>query len=307
MKSIILDAVVRSALVVVASGALLSTVSAAEDASKAKKADASTASVPRLSDGHPNFSGVWVPDTPAMIQNRRLPNGTVPCVVGCPGAPPLAPDVGAAQPAATRPTEGAAPAAAPAAARPAMRAPQKPKYKPEFMAKVKDLDARQVQEDPALRCRNPGLPRIGAPDAIVQTPGQIVILYSDLFGAAYRIIPTDGRAHRTDAEETYLGESVGKWEGDTLVIEAVKFVEDTWLIDNGAFHTPNLKVVERIRFNGDRLEYQATAHDPEVLLEPWEMRPRMLKLSNKPMNEPLPCIETDLDHIVDGTHHDNAR
>ena len=253
-------------------------------------------SVPRLADGHPNFSGVWVPDVPSMFQNRRQANGTIPCIIGCPGAAPLAEDEGAARPAATA-----------AAVRAAMRMPQRPKYKPEFQAKVKAMDDNQVQEDPALRCGNPGLPRIGAPDAIVQTPGQIVFLYNDLSGAAFRMIPTDGRAHRKDVEETYLGDSVGKWEGDTLVIEAVKFVEDTWLIDDGAFHTPNLRVVETLKFNAGKLEYQATAHDPEVLAEPWAMRPRMLKLSDKPLNEPVPCVEVDMDHVVDGTHHDNAR
>jgi hypothetical protein len=262
----------------------------------------------RLSDGRPDFSGVWVNDGPAAFQNRRLPNGTIPCVVGCPGAPPLAPDEGAApRPAAPAAAPPAGAAAAPARPNPAMRTPQRPKYKPEFQAKVKQLDADQVKEDPALRCGNPGLPRIGAPDAIVHTTGQIVFLYNDLHGAAFRMIPTDGRPHRTNVEETYLGESVGKWQGDTLVIEAVKFVEDTWLIDDGAFHTADLRVVETLKFNGDKLEYQATAHDPAVLAEPWAMRTRTLKLSDKPINEPIPCIEIDLDHVVDGTHHDNAR
>jgi len=279
----------------------MTAVHGADDKMPAEKA----AGVQRLTDGHPNLSGVWVPDAVPMFQNRRLPNGTIPCVVGCPGAPPLGAEEGAASAATAAPAAASAiPSAAP---RPAMRGPQRPKYKPEFQAKVKQLDDKQVQEDPALRCGNPGLPRIGAPDAIVQTPGQIVFLYSDLFGAAFRMIPTDGRPHRKDAEETYLGDSVGKWEGDTLVIDSVKFVEDTWLIDDGAFHTPNLRVVETLKLNGGKLEYQATAHDPEVLAEPWAMRPRVLKLSDKPLNEPVPCVELDMDHVVDGTHHDNAR
>jgi len=245
--------------------------------------------IPRLADGHPNFSGVWVRDGMGGDNfggGRRTADGSV-CIL-CPPAPP----------------PGAAPGAAPA--RPRL-GPERPKYKVEFAAKVKELDDKQVEMDPALRCGNPGLPRIGAPDAIVHTPGQIVFLYNDLHGAAFRMIPTDGRQHRADAEETYLGDSVGKWEGDTLVIEAVKFVEDTWLIDDGAFHTPDLKVVERVRFNGDKIEYQVTAHDPAVLAEPWQMRARNLKRSDKPINEPIPCIERDLDHVVDGTHHDNAR
>jgi hypothetical protein len=254
-------------------------------------ADDKKSDMPRLADGRPDFNGVWVRDGlggDAFGSGKRETDGSV-CIL-CPATPPAAAGAGAtAQPA--RPRLG----------------PERPKYKPEFAAKVKELDTRQVEEDPALRCGNPGLPRIGAPDGVVQTSGQVVFLYNDLFGAAFRIIPTDGRPHRKDAEETYLGDSVGKWDGDTLVIESVKFVEDTWLIDDGAFHTADLKVVERLRLNNGKLEYQATAHDPAVLAEPWQMRTRVLRRSDKPMNEPLPCIERDLDHVVDGTHHDNAR
>ena len=250
------------------------------------QAPAENASIPRLADGKPDFSGVWVRDGGGLAP-RRAADGSV-CIL-CPPTPPTgAPATGRGRVALGQ-------------------APERPAYKPEFVAKVKDLDTRQVEMDPALRCGNPGLPRIGSPDAIVQTPGQIVFLYNDLHGAAYRMIPTDGRPHRKDAEETYLGDSVGTWEGDTLVIEAVKFVEDTWLIDDGAFHTPDLRVVERIRFNNGKLEYQATAHDPAVLAEPWQMRMRTLRRSDQMIGEALPCNDRDIDHVVDGTHHDNAR
>lgn len=258
-------------------------------AAAASAEDGKQTNVPRLADGKPDFSGVWVRDGlggDTFGSGRRQADGSV-CIL-CPPEPP----------------PGAAPTNAQARAR---MAPDRPKYKPEFQAMVKELDDKQVEMDPALRCGNPGLPRIGAPDQIVQTPGQVVFLYNDLHGAAFRVIPTDGRPHRKDAEETYLGDSIGKWEGDTLVIEAVKFVEDTWLIDDGAFHTPDLKVVERVRFDNGKLEYQATAHDPAVLAEPWQMRKRVLKRSDKPLHEPIPCIDRDIDHVVDGTHHDNAR
>ena len=295
MKSIQFSSALRIAIGMALCGALMTASAQTPGSAKGKidaKAADKSATARRLADGHPNFSGVWIPDAPGMIQARRLPDGSIPCVVGCP--PPA---TGA---------EKSDAKAAEAPPRPS-RTPQKPKYKAEYVAKVQDLSERQVKTDPALRCGNPGLPRIGAPDQIVQIPGQVIFLYSDLFGAAFRVIPTDGRPHRVDAEETYLGESVGKWEGDTLVIEAMKFIEDTWLIDNGAFHTSNLKVVERVKFNGNKLEYQATAYDPEVLAEPWEMRTRTLKMSDKPLNEPIPCVETDLDHMVDSSHHDNAR
>src|SRR5476649_2082385 len=63
----------------------------------------------------------------------------------------------------------------------------RPTYKAEFLAKVKDLNDRQVQEDSTLRCMSPGVPRIGPPDKIVQTPSQVVFLYDDLSGSFFRI------------------------------------------------------------------------------------------------------------------------
>lgn len=186
-------------------------------------------------------------------------------------------------------------------------APDRPKYKAEFVSRVKDLEARQVQMDPVLRCRSPGLPRIGPPDKIVQLPHEIVFLYEDVSGAFWRIIPLDGRKHREDADESYLGDSVGRWEGDTLVIEAVNFNEDTWLTDDGSFHTNELRVVETLRRVRDTIEWQATAHDPKVLAEPWKVRPRLGRLSKTELLEPVPCVEQDLKHMVDDTHHDNPR
>jgi hypothetical protein len=271
------------------------------DAVAAKaKASAKKDDVLRLSDGKPDLNGVWVNDGMSFINPQRDANGSVICIVGCPPPKPATPPPAAGAPATT-----AAPAA-PAAPRGPMR-PGRPKYKPEFEAKVKELSDKQVELDETLRCGNPGLPRIGPPSAIVQRPGQVAFLYDDLSGSFFRLIPTDGRPHRTNAEESYLGDSVGKWEGDTLVIEARNFNDITWLTDNGAFHTKQLKVTERIRRVGDKIEYQAIAEDPAVLAEPYVLRARVLKLSNEPMEEPLACVEKDMKHMVDSTHHDNPR
>jgi hypothetical protein len=241
--------------------------------------------LPRLADGKPDFNGTW--DNGAgidFINPQKSADGSI-CVSGCP-----------------RPA--AAPGAAP---RPAPMAPDRPKYKPELAAKVKELEAKQVEHDPVLRCRSPGLPRIGPPDKIVQTPGQIVFLYDDVSGAFWRIVPTDGRPHRKDVDESYLGDSVGHWEGDTLVIETVNFNGESWLTDDGAFHTTGLRVTERLSRNGDMMEWQAIADDPAVLAEPWKLRPRRMKLTTQELAEPVPCVEQDLKHLVDDTHHDNPR
>jgi hypothetical protein len=252
----------------------------------ANAANPAAAPTPKLTDGHPDLNGTWDNGRSAF---GFAPNaGGTTCVFGC------------------APAAGGARGNAAAAAQP-QRGAARPAYKPEFIAKVKDLDERQVKEDPALKCRPPGLPRIGPPDKIVQTPGQVVFLYDDLSGAFFRIIPTDGRGHRTDVDPNYLGDSVGRWEKDTLVVEAVNFNDDSWLIDNGAFHTTGLRVVERLRRVGNTIEYEATAYDPAVLAEPWVMRPRLLKLTRQELSEPEPCVERSLDHLVTLEHHDNPR
>jgi len=273
----------------------------------APKASAAGA-IPRLSDGHPDLNGTWDNGSGIdFIHPEKSSDGSV-CISGCEpavGAAPAATAAGAA------PATGAAAAAPVAAAAPAARkarpAPNMPRYKPQFLAKVRDLDKRQVETDPVLRCRSPGLPRIGPPDKIVQRPGQVVFLYDDVSGAFFRIIPTDGRAHRTDVDDSYLGDSVGHWEGDTLVIEANQFNDDSWLTDNGAFHTRGLTVTERLHRSGDEIEYQAVANDPAVLVQPWKPDRRILKLTQVELAEPVPCVDQDLKHLVDESHHANPR
>jgi hypothetical protein len=242
---------------------------------------------PTTADGHPDLTGTWDKGgTTFGFKTGVDPTASV-CVFGnCPRPNPP-------------PQANAAPTARPA--------PEFPKYKPELLARVKALSERQVYEDTSLRCMNPGLPRIGAPKKIVQSPGQVVFLYDDLTGFAWRIIPTDGRAHRKDVDYSYLGDSVGRWEGDTLVIEATMFNDDTWLIDNGAFHTSALRVVETLKRVGDTIQYQVTAYDPQALAEPWAKRPIVLKLTNEELIEPAPCQDRSIPHLVNLEHHDNGR
>ena len=174
-----------------------------------------SAGIPRSADGHPDLSGTW--DNGAGIDFvRPTKEGDSVCIFGCAG--------------------GAAP---PPAAGPAPRQ-STPQYRPEFAARVADLDKRQVQEDPVLRCVAPGVPRIGPPDKIVQRAGEAVFLYEDVSGSFFRIVPTDGRPHPTNNEPSFLGDAVGHWEGDTLVVETKNFNDQTWLTDNGAFHTTDL-------------------------------------------------------------------
>ncbi|HZI81841.1 MAG TPA: hypothetical protein VFD69_20105 [Vicinamibacterales bacterium] len=256
-------------------------------------AQLSAKATPRLS-GKPDLNGTWDHlGGIEFIRPTKLPDGSV-CIRGC--APPAG---------APRPVPAPAAAPRPAAAPPA---PLFPKYKPEFLAKVKDLSARQVETDSGLRCMAPGLPRLGPPGKIIQTAKEVVFLYDDVNGAFFRIIPVDGRkTYRKDMPASYLGDSIGRFEGDTLVVETTNFNDDTWLTDNGAFHTTDLKVVERLRRVGDTIEYTATSHDPAVLVEPWNSKPYTMWITSQELEEPARCEDRDLDHVVDGTHHDNPR
>jgi len=241
---------------------------------------------PRLADGHPDLNGTWDNGSGIdFLHPEHLQGGSV-CVAGC--EPPPAPT---AQRTAAR-------------ARPA---PNFPRYRPQFLAKVKSLSDHQLKTDGVLHCRSPGVPRIGPPDKIVERPGQVVFLYDDVSGSFWRIIPTDGRAHRTDVEDSSMGDGVGHWEGDTLVVDGTHFTDDTWLTDNGAFHTNQMHVIERFKRVGDTLEWQATVDDPTVLLAPWKTNLRVAKLTTEELVEPTPCIDKDISHVVDNTHHDNPR
>jgi hypothetical protein len=242
--------------------------------------------LPRAADGHPDLSGTWDNGGGIGFVRPRREGDSI-CVSGCgPSAPAPA-------------------AAAGTAPRPAP--PSTPQYRPEFAARVADLRARQVEEDPVLRCLAPGVPRIGPPDKIVQRAGEAVFLYEDVSGNFFRIVPTDGRPHPKGNEPSFLGDAVGRWEGDTLVVETVNFNGEAWLTDNGAFHTRDLRVVERLQRTADTLEWSATAYDPTVLAAPWELSTRRAQLTDLEIVESPPCIDRSLQHMVDDTHHANPR
>lgn len=239
---------------------------------------------PRMPNGKPDFNGTW--DNGGGIEflkPQTLADGSV-CVSNCP--PP--PGGAAAGPRVVVP-------------------PDVPKYKPQFTAKVADLAKNQQKTDPVLRCRPPGVPRIGPPDKIVQTAKEMVFLYEDVSGPFFRIVPLDGKSHRGDDSESWLGDAVGHWEGDTLVVQTGNFNDESWLTDNGAFHTAKLKVTERLVRSGTAIEWSAVVEDPEVLVEPWKLRPRRMNLTDVDMSEPAPCFDQDLQHMVDDSFHANPR
>jgi hypothetical protein len=193
--------------------------------------------------------------------------------------------------------------------------PNKPLYKPQFWEKVQQGDQNGNTDDPSYGCMPAGVPRMGPPAKIVQTPKELVFLYvsppAQGWGDQYRVIPTDGRAHTplADLDGTWKGESIGHWEGgedDTLVIDTIGFNDTSWLEIGGYLHSENMHVTERLRREGDLLTWQATVEDPDVLIKPWTMNPRTLKINPDPkavLSESLPCVERDLSHLVTKEHH----
>jgi hypothetical protein len=191
--------------------------------------------------------------------------------------------------------------------------PSRPIYKPEFWDKVQSLDQWTNKEDPIMTCQPMGLPRSGTPRRIYHTVNDITMLYTtgDYGGGnrEFRVIPTDGRKHNPQKaiEATYYGYTVGHWEGDTLVLDSISFVDTTWFGRGGLFHSANMRMVEKFTRKGDEILYEATIEDPDVLAEPWVMPARTLRLNAAPdaglVAERANCEIYEADAIVTQARH----
>jgi hypothetical protein len=250
----------------------------------ARYPDAATKPTPRTADGHPDLNGVWHHYFGALV--AQVGNNS------------FALDAG-------KLFGGGANKGGPVIK--AMPDPA-PAYKPEYVAKVKMLNENQVKEDGALHCRPPGVPRVGPPQQIVMTPKQAVFLYADITGNYWRVVQLDGRGHNNDPdlEAMPTGDSIGHWEGDTLVVDVTRLSDDTWRGNNGLMHSNKLHVIERLKRVGDTIQYQMTAEDPQVLAKPWTIT-RTLTLQSDTLQEAAVCVDNDAGHLVNLEHHDNGR
>lgn len=241
------------------------------------------AKVRRLPDGHPDLSGTWaygIGLPPGAL--KKVVDGTV--------------TVSKLDQSARQQPRGDVPGALPWT--PA------PSYKPESQEKVKYLAANESKQDSVFYCGKPGVPRIGAPRKIVQLPSEMIFLYEDISGDPYRVIPTDGRPHRKDANPSYYGDAVGHWEGYTLVVESINFVDDTWFGEEGYFHSDRMRVTERLWLTPEnKLAYQVTVDDPGVLTQPWTNYARVSAPSNDLLEESPPCKDDDGPRLVNSDHH----
>ncbi len=141
-------------------------------------------------------------------------------------------------------------------------------------AKYHGDDASTVLSDPIFQCYPPGVPRIylmNFPVQIVQIPGQVIMLFE--YDHFIRRIYTDGRPHDTDQGALWMGDTIGKWEGDTLVADTNSFNDKTLLDRVGHLHSDALHVVERLRrIDRDTLEIEFTVDDQKAYTKPWSTK-----------------------------------
>jgi len=169
-------------------------------------------------------------------------------------------------------------------------------YRPEALKLWQERKERLAKDDPAVYCLPNGPVRMTSlPYKIVQTP-QLVVLLSEGNTHSFRRFFVDGRAHNLDLEpNSWSGDSTGKWEGDTLVVDTIGFNDRTWLDDTGKPHSDQLHVVERYRRpDARRLEIQYTIEDPKFLTRPYTFT-RALVPANREIQERF-CTEQN--HLV---------
>jgi hypothetical protein len=192
--------------------------------------------------------------------------------------------------------------------------PSRPDYKPEFWDKIQELDQWTNKDDPVMTCQPLGLPRQGTPRRIIETDKDIIFFYgqySDYGGGntEFRDIPTDGRARtkEKELEATYYGYSIGKWEGDTLVIDSTSFVDTTWLGRGGLFHSADMHIIEKLTRVGDEIRYDMTIEDPDSFIEPWVMPTRILRKARGDDPTIIPerafCEVYEQGHVVTQLRH----
>ena len=237
--------------------------------------------LPRLSDGRPDMNGIWQVLNEAnydlephmarhSMQLREGPLGPVPAIptlrLGAVGAVPgsLGVIVGGG------------------------RIP----YTPEARALKEENAANWIERDPEVKCYMPGVPRatyIPMPFQIIQSERDVFIAYQ--FAGAVRDIYMDNPG--SSQVDSWMGWSVGRWEGDTLVVDVTGLSDQTWFDRAGSHHSYQLHVVERYTMvSPNHIDYEATIEDPLVLTEPFTIRmPLYRRLEDNARLMDFRCVE----------------
>ena len=237
--------------------------------------------LPRLSDGRPDMNGIWQVLNEAnydlephmarhSMQLREGPLGPVPAIptlrLGAVGAVPGSLGVI---------VDGG-------------RIP----YTPEARALKEENAANWIERDPEVKCYMPGVPRatyIPMPFQVIQSERDVFIAYQ--FAGAVRDIYMDNPG--PSQVDSWMGWSVGRWEGDTLVVDVTGLSDQTWFDRAGSHHSYQLHVVERYTMvSPNHIDYEATIEDPLVLTEPFTIRmPLYRRLEDNARLMDFRCVE----------------
>ena len=221
---------------------------------------------PRTADGKPNLNGIWQTLNTANwdLQEHAARSGPV-VALGAAGAVPAGLSV----------VEGG-----------------EIPYLPAAAAQKKENFENRLTADPEVKCYLPGVPRatyMPYPFQIVQTPQNVLIAYE--YAGATRTIYMDKVP--PNPVDSWMGHSVGHWEGDTLVVDVTRLNDQTWFDRAGNFHSDALHVVERYTpLSPDALTYDVTIEDPKVFSRPWKMSmPLYRRLDKNAQLMEFKCVE----------------
>ena len=174
-------------------------------------------------------------------------------------------------------------------------------FQPCAAALYKERVAVLAKGRPTERCLPHGVPDAmmvrSGPWKIVQTPRVTIILFEEM--NHYRQVFSDGRGFPKDPNPTWLGYSIGKWEGDTFVVDTTGFNDQTWLDDPGHPHTDAMHAIERFRRRDfGHLDIDITIDDPKAYTAPWTVTARFDLLPDTELIENLCDNEKDAQHMV---------
>jgi hypothetical protein len=227
---------------------------------------AETYKAPRTADGQPNLNGIWQALNTANwdIQEHGARAGQA-VALGAIGAVPAGLGV----------VEGG-----------------EIPYLPAAAAKKKENFQNRLTTDPEIKCYLPGVPRatyMPYPFQIVQTP-QFILMAYEYAGATRTVYMDKVPANPVDS---WMGHSVGHWEGDTLVVDVTGLNDQTWFDRAGNFHSDALHVVERYTpLSPDALNYEVTIEDPKVFSRSWKMSmPLYRRLEKNAQLMEFKCVE----------------
>jgi hypothetical protein len=174
-------------------------------------------------------------------------------------------------------------------------------FQPWAEALYKERQETLSKDRPSGRCLPHGVPDAmlvpATPFKILQTPGVTLILFENQ--GRYRQVFTDGRGHPDEMQPTWLGYSIGKWEGDTFVVDTRGFNDRTWLDDGGHPHSDAYHAIERFhRRDFGHMDLEITIDDPKAYTKPWATTIRFEFFPDMELMESVCENERDSPHLV---------